>query len=54
MGRLKLTLRDNIGGIENMDYVKMFEDLHPGFFERDYIKRIPADRVYEEMVLELA
>ena len=28
--------------------------LHPGFFEKEYIRRLPADEVFSEMILPLA
>ncbi|MCR5343656.1 MAG: GNAT family N-acetyltransferase [Butyrivibrio sp.] len=37
-----------------MDYRKLFEAVNPGFFERDYIKKIPEKLVYDEMIMELS
>ena len=37
-----------------MDYIRLFETLHPDFFERDYIKKIPETYVYDEMIMELS
>lgn len=36
------------------DYIKIFTDSHKGFFEREYIKKIPKETVYEEMFMKLA
>ena len=36
------------------DYRQLFEDMHPGFFQRPYITALPESAVYEEMALELA
>ena len=39
--------------MKQLDYVNMFHTMHPGFFERAYIKSIPTEQVYEEMILWL-
>lgn len=36
-----------------LDTIALFNDMHPGFFEKEHIRNIPGDRVYEEMVLDL-
>lgn len=38
----------------NVNWRALFDALHPGFFERPSIRRIPAGRTYEEMALWLA
>jgi len=40
--------------VNHSDYESLFNQMHPGFFEREEIRRIPEDQVYEEMILELA
>lgn len=32
---------------------ELFHRMHPGFFEREYIKSLPEDEIYEEMLLPL-
>lgn len=32
-------------------YGELFDSMHPGFFEREYISRIPAEETYDEMLL---
>ena len=34
-------------------YAKLFNDMHPGFFERDYIQRVPENEPASEMLLRL-
>ncbi len=34
-------------------YEELFLEMHPGFFDRDYIKRVPADEAATEMLLML-
>ena len=34
-------------------YGELFSSMHPGFFERQYIKNIPAGETYDEMILYL-
>ena len=36
-----------------MDYRAFFDHLHPGFFEKESIKSMPAEWVYREMLLDL-
>ena len=36
-----------------IDYRQLFQKMHPGFFEKPNIRRLPADRVLDEMVLPL-
>ena len=35
------------------EYIDLFNQMNPGFFEKEYIRRIPADHICEEMVLPL-
>ncbi len=39
--------------MRQLDYAQMFHHMHPGFFERESIRRIPRDEVFEEMILWL-
>ncbi|MBR3107384.1 MAG: GNAT family N-acetyltransferase [Clostridia bacterium] len=39
--------------MKELDYVKMFHHMHPGFFERENIRGIAPEDVYEEMILWL-
>ena len=34
-------------------YIHLFNQLHPRFFENDYIRSIPDDHICEEMILDL-
>lgn len=36
-----------------MDYQKLFNQMHPDFFAADYIREMPDDRVFAELILEL-
>ena len=36
-----------------MNYRKAFDSMHPGFFDRSYIKSIPEDSVYAELIMDL-
>lgn len=36
-----------------MDFAALFNEMHPGFFERPSIQNIPAGKVYSEMLLDL-
>ena len=36
-----------------MDHRALFHHLHPGFFDRDYIKALPENETYAEMILPL-
>ena len=36
-----------------MDYKKLFNLMHPGFFDMPRIKEMPEDRVFAELILEL-
>ena len=38
---------------DRSEYIRLFDQLHPRFFENDYIRSIPDDYVYEEMILDL-
>ena len=35
------------------DYEALFLEMHPGFFEKEYIRSIPEGEIYEEMILRL-
>lgn len=35
------------------DYAALFGEMHPRFFEKKEIRRLPPERVFEEMVLDL-
>ncbi len=37
-----------------LDYRDLFFHMHPGFFEKENIRALPAGKVYEEMTLELS
>ena len=39
--------------VTHEQYAKLFNDMHPGFFERDYIQRVPEDEPASEMLLRL-
>ncbi|MBP5554251.1 MAG: GNAT family N-acetyltransferase [Lachnospiraceae bacterium] len=34
-------------------YAKLFNEMHPGYFERDYVKNVPDSEPASEMLLEL-
>lgn len=36
-----------------MDYAKLFDSLHPGFFQQESIRTLPGDLVYTELVMDL-
>ncbi len=36
-----------------MNYSDIFNRLHPGFFEKDYIRALPEEHVFDEQVLDL-
>ena len=38
---------------DQKDYEALFMEMHPGFFEKDYIRSIEEDWIYEEMILRL-
>ena len=38
---------------DHHDYAALFEDMHPGFFQREYIRAIPEGEIYDEMILPL-
>ena len=44
-------LRNDI--VMREQYEKLFLSIHPGFFERDYVKRVPEDESASEMFLRL-
>jgi len=37
-----------------LDYEKLFQEMHPGFFDRPYIAGMDEKNIYEEMILLLA
>lgn len=36
-----------------MDYTKLFDSLHPGFFQEESIRALPRDWVFTELVMDL-
>ena len=38
---------------DRKDYETLFGEMHPGFFEREYIRSIDEGEIYEEMILPL-
>lgn len=36
-----------------MNYADMFTALHPGFFEKEYIRSLPPEHIFDEQVLDL-
>ena len=38
---------------DRKDYETLFGEMHPGFFEREYIRSIDEGEIYEEMILRL-
>lgn len=36
-----------------MDYIGLFESMHPGFFETADIKGIPEDQIFAELIMDL-
>ena len=38
---------------DKKDYEALFLEMHPGFFEKEYIRSIPEGEIYEEMTLRL-
>ena len=36
-----------------MNYRELFDNMHPGFFEEPGIKKIPEDRVFTELIMDL-
>ena len=39
--------------MERSSAIALFEQMHPGFFDKPYIRSIPKEHVYEEMTLDL-
>ena len=39
--------------VTQTQYEKLFLDIHPGFFDRDYVKRVPDDEAASEQFLRL-
>ena len=33
------------------DYIKLFSQIKPGFFERDYVKNREDEDIFDEMIL---
>ena len=40
--------------MEKKDFVKLFELMHPGFFDKPYIRELPDSETFDEMILPLA
>lgn len=38
----------------NLDYVDLFRHIQPDFFQRDYIRSLPPEHIFDEQVLTLA
>ena len=38
---------------DRSEYIDLFNRMHPGYFEHDFIRNMPDDLVYEEMLLDL-
>lgn len=36
-----------------MDYADLFNTLHPGFFEKEYIRSLPPEYIFDEQILDL-
>ena len=36
-----------------MDYAKLFNEMHPGFFDQGYIREMPEGHVFTELVMDL-
>ena len=36
-----------------MYYTEMFQTLQPGFFEKEYIRELPEDEIYDEQIIDL-
>ena len=36
-----------------MNYLKMFNNMHPGFFDDPSIKEMPNDWVFSELIMDL-
>lgn len=39
--------------MNKQDYIELFQSLHPGFFEKDGIRSMPEEYVFDEMILPL-
>lgn len=39
--------------MNRQDYIALFDSLHPNFFEQDYIRTMPENVIFDEMVLPL-
>lgn len=39
--------------MNKQDWITLFNSMHPGFFEREYIRAQPEDAVFSEMILPL-
>ena len=44
-------IRDDL--VTHEQYAKLFDEMHPGFFERDYIRNMTEDEPASEMLLRL-
>ena len=36
-----------------MDYAKLFNEMHPGFFDQGYIREMPEEYAFAELVMDL-
>jgi hypothetical protein len=36
-----------------MDYARLFNEMHPGFFDQGYIREMPESHVFTELVMDL-
>ena len=36
-----------------MNYAAMFHALQPGFFEKDYIRTLPEEHIFDEQIIDL-
>lgn len=39
--------------MDKQEYIALFQSLHPGFFEREGIRDMPEEHVFDEMILPL-
>ncbi len=46
-------MKDILDGITKEQYEALFLEMHPGYFERDYVLAIPEDEPASEMLLSL-
>lgn len=43
----------SVKAIDSIDFMKLFELMHPGFFDKPYIRELPDSEVFDEMILPL-